>query len=218
MDTDPGTDRALALTNDLVACLPEMLFMQVITDHLGLGIKTGKPYIWHSKASNPFVNLKKEYKGIFWQVHAVLKSLDAAGSASQLPALTRLLIVLRGLQAATDASSFIPDASVCFDACPAVRKQCALQPAMPPLSARVRPDLQPALSCGRGALIGAVACCDRRRSSPSWLASSSRRRRRPLRMRTSSSRSMSAQVLRTSIRTSASWQTAWRPGSLAGGN
>ncbi|KAL2529282.1 UDP-arabinopyranose mutase 2 [Forsythia ovata] len=29
--------------------------------------KTGLPYIWHSKASNPFVNLKKEYKGIFWQ-------------------------------------------------------------------------------------------------------------------------------------------------------
>jgi reversibly glycosylated polypeptide/UDP-arabinopyranose mutase len=34
---------------------------------LHLGVKTGKPYIWHSKASNPFVNLKKEYKGIFWQ-------------------------------------------------------------------------------------------------------------------------------------------------------
>jgi len=32
-----------------------------------LGVKTGLPYIWHSKASNPFVNLKKEYKGIFWQ-------------------------------------------------------------------------------------------------------------------------------------------------------
>lgn len=40
---------------------------QVICDHLGLGIKTGLPYIWHSKASNPFVNLKKEYKGIYWQ-------------------------------------------------------------------------------------------------------------------------------------------------------
>uniref|UniRef100_M1ACL5 Type IIIa membrane protein cp-wap13 n=1 Tax=Solanum tuberosum TaxID=4113 RepID=M1ACL5_SOLTU len=39
----------------------------VICDHLGLGIKTGLPYIYHSKASNPFVNLKKEYKGIFWQ-------------------------------------------------------------------------------------------------------------------------------------------------------
>jgi reversibly glycosylated polypeptide/UDP-arabinopyranose mutase len=41
--------------------------VKVITDHLGLGVKTGLPYIWHSKASNPFVNLKKEYKGIFWQ-------------------------------------------------------------------------------------------------------------------------------------------------------
>ena len=41
--------------------------MQVICDHLNLGVKTGLPYIWHSKASNPFVNLKKEYKGIFWQ-------------------------------------------------------------------------------------------------------------------------------------------------------
>ncbi|XP_068305185.1 UDP-arabinopyranose mutase 1-like [Pyrus communis] len=40
---------------------------KVICDHLGLGIKTGLPYIWHSKASNPFVNLKKEYKGIYWQ-------------------------------------------------------------------------------------------------------------------------------------------------------
>ncbi len=40
---------------------------KVVCDHLGLGVKTGLPYVWHSKASNPFVNLKKEYKGIFWQ-------------------------------------------------------------------------------------------------------------------------------------------------------
>ncbi|KAL0430008.1 UNVERIFIED_CONTAM: putative UDP-arabinopyranose mutase 2 [Sesamum radiatum] len=40
---------------------------KVICDHLNLGVKTGLPYIWHSKASNPFVNLKKEYKGIYWQ-------------------------------------------------------------------------------------------------------------------------------------------------------
>jgi reversibly glycosylated polypeptide/UDP-arabinopyranose mutase len=39
----------------------------VICDHLGLGVKTGLPYIYHSKASNPFTNLRKEYKGIFWQ-------------------------------------------------------------------------------------------------------------------------------------------------------
>lgn len=43
------------------------MWLQVICDHLGLGVKTGLPYIWHSKASNPFVNLKKEYNGIFWQ-------------------------------------------------------------------------------------------------------------------------------------------------------
>uniref|UniRef100_A0A383VR22 UDP-arabinopyranose mutase n=1 Tax=Tetradesmus obliquus TaxID=3088 RepID=A0A383VR22_TETOB len=40
---------------------------KVICDHLGLGVKTGLPYIYHSKASNPFTNLRKEYKGIFWQ-------------------------------------------------------------------------------------------------------------------------------------------------------
>ncbi|XP_075660478.1 putative UDP-arabinopyranose mutase 1 [Castanea sativa] len=40
---------------------------KVICDHLNLGVKTGLPYIWHSKASNPFVNLKKEYKGIYLQ-------------------------------------------------------------------------------------------------------------------------------------------------------
>lgn len=40
---------------------------KVICDHLGVGCKTGLPYVWHSKASNPFTNLRKEYKGIFWQ-------------------------------------------------------------------------------------------------------------------------------------------------------
>jgi hypothetical protein len=44
---------------------------KVISDHLGYGVKTGLPYVWHSKASNPFVNLRKEYKGIFWQVRRV---------------------------------------------------------------------------------------------------------------------------------------------------
>lgn len=38
-------------------------------------MKTGLPYIWHSKASNPFVNLRKEYKGIFWQVGVVAAAL-----------------------------------------------------------------------------------------------------------------------------------------------
>jgi reversibly glycosylated polypeptide/UDP-arabinopyranose mutase len=43
----------------------------VICDHLGYGVKSGLPYIWHSKASNPFLNLKKEYTGIYWQEEMV---------------------------------------------------------------------------------------------------------------------------------------------------
>jgi len=34
----------------------------VVADHLGLGSKSGAPYIFHKKASNPFTNLAKEYK------------------------------------------------------------------------------------------------------------------------------------------------------------
>ncbi|PQP91669.1 UDP-arabinopyranose mutase 3-like [Prunus yedoensis var. nudiflora] len=45
--------------------------MKVICDHLGYGVKTGLPYVWHSKARNPFVNLKKEYYGIFWQEEVI---------------------------------------------------------------------------------------------------------------------------------------------------
>mmetsp|Transcript_34788 Transcript_34788/g.78631 ORF Transcript_34788/g.78631 Transcript_34788/m.78631 type:complete len:184 (+) Transcript_34788:555-1106(+) len=40
---------------------------KVVADHLGLGSKTGHPYIKHNKASNPFTNLMKEYKGLEWQ-------------------------------------------------------------------------------------------------------------------------------------------------------
>ena len=38
-----------------------------IADHLGYGVKTGTPNVWHSKRSDPFVNLKKEFLGIEWQ-------------------------------------------------------------------------------------------------------------------------------------------------------
>jgi len=38
-----------------------------VADHLGIGIKSGMPYIRHNKASNPFVNLRKEFLGLWWQ-------------------------------------------------------------------------------------------------------------------------------------------------------
>jgi Reversibly glycosylated polypeptide len=47
----------MIMSHMLSACATRV---QVMLDHLGLGVKTGKPYIWHSKASNPFANLKRE--------------------------------------------------------------------------------------------------------------------------------------------------------------
>ncbi|KAL1218490.1 UDP-arabinopyranose mutase 3 [Cardamine amara subsp. amara] len=40
---------------------------KVICDHMGWGVKTGLPYVWHKKASNRSENLKREYEGIFCQ-------------------------------------------------------------------------------------------------------------------------------------------------------
>lgn len=54
-----GGTRTCALLSKCVLSGDDM-DVQVMLDHLGLGVKTGKPYIWHSKASNPFANLKRE--------------------------------------------------------------------------------------------------------------------------------------------------------------
>eukprot|EP00210_Caulerpa_lentillifera_P005620 g5373.t1 len=45
--------------------------MKVISDHLQFGVKSGLPYIWHNKASDPMINLRKEYNGLFWQEELV---------------------------------------------------------------------------------------------------------------------------------------------------
>ena len=50
---------------------PRLSFFPVVADHLGYGVKSGMPYIRHNKASNPFTNLKKEYKGLEWQEEAI---------------------------------------------------------------------------------------------------------------------------------------------------
>jgi reversibly glycosylated polypeptide/UDP-arabinopyranose mutase len=39
---------------------------KVICDHLGMGVKSGAPYVWHARASDPIANLVKEFKGIQW--------------------------------------------------------------------------------------------------------------------------------------------------------
>ena len=49
---------------------------KIVADHLRLGTKSGAPYIHHNKASNPFRNLEKEYKGLQWQ-EEVIRFFDA---------------------------------------------------------------------------------------------------------------------------------------------
>ena len=67
----PAAGKAVLLVSCCLCARSHCRGVQVICDHLNLGVKTGLPYIWHSKASNPFVNLKKEYKGIFWQEETI---------------------------------------------------------------------------------------------------------------------------------------------------
>lgn len=48
------------------------VIMKKVVDHLGLAVSSGTPYIRHDRASNPFVNLVKESKGMeinetFWE-------------------------------------------------------------------------------------------------------------------------------------------------------
>ena len=39
---------------------------KVICDHLGYGVKTGRPYVVHEKASDSRANLKREAAGLAW--------------------------------------------------------------------------------------------------------------------------------------------------------
>lgn len=49
---------------------------KVCVDRLSLGVKSGTPYTVHKKASDPFVNLRKEYMGLSWQ-EDIIRFFDA---------------------------------------------------------------------------------------------------------------------------------------------
>ena len=62
---------------------------KVIGDHIGVGAKSGAPYVLHNKASNPFTNLAKEYMGIIWQERIIrffsrLRLSEASRNSSTL--------------------------------------------------------------------------------------------------------------------------------------
>jgi reversibly glycosylated polypeptide/UDP-arabinopyranose mutase len=71
---------------------------KVVADHLNLGVKSGLPYVWHSRASDPMANLRKEYKGVFWQEDMVAffrgatlspAAVDAASAYAELAVAVR---------------------------------------------------------------------------------------------------------------------------------
>jgi reversibly glycosylated polypeptide/UDP-arabinopyranose mutase len=61
---------------------------KVVADHLGLGSKSGAPYIYHNKASNPFTNLAKgtymSYHLVFYQHHLNYQSIWALSGKKKL--------------------------------------------------------------------------------------------------------------------------------------
>ena len=68
-----------------------------ICDHLGYMITCGKPYIYHSKASDPFANLEKEAPGIkmnehFWEI---IDDIPLHGS-DMLDCIRQIAVALSG--------------------------------------------------------------------------------------------------------------------------
>ncbi len=53
---------------------------KAVCDHVGLGVKSGAPYVWHARASDPVANLVKEFKGIQWG-EAMVAFFRGAGPA-----------------------------------------------------------------------------------------------------------------------------------------
>ena len=74
LDGVPNTDEngLVKLPFDRFGDIWAGILMKKVADHLRLLVSTGMPYIRHERASNPFVNLKKEANGIevnevFWE-------------------------------------------------------------------------------------------------------------------------------------------------------
>ncbi|KAK7861546.1 putative udp-arabinopyranose mutase 1, partial [Quercus suber] len=64
-----GVPTTVSQFKDMVTCIVGWL---VVCDHLGLGVNTSLPYLWHSKTSNPFFNLKTEYNELIPFFQSVL--------------------------------------------------------------------------------------------------------------------------------------------------
>lgn len=62
-----GKDQPLGGYGDLIAGWAS----KVISDHIGIGVKSGAPYVHRKESSNPFTSLAHEFVGLFWQEEIV---------------------------------------------------------------------------------------------------------------------------------------------------
>lgn len=122
---------------------------KVICDHMGVGSKTGLPYVWHSKASNPFVNLRKEYKGIFWQEDIIpffQKMTLSKEATTAMACYVEMAHKVRRAPACMPACLPRPPRATCLPRPPrAARRMCARwSPCTLAGSRRLLPSLAPA--------------------------------------------------------------------------
>jgi reversibly glycosylated polypeptide/UDP-arabinopyranose mutase len=66
---------------------------KVICDHLGLGVKTGRPYVVHQKASNWKANLEREAQGHVWarDLHSFFDAVSFSDQHTTVPGCYRAL-------------------------------------------------------------------------------------------------------------------------------
>ena len=93
----PFKDYLHVFSKLLVAATPRFAgwASKVVADHLHMGVKSGQPYVRHNKASNPFTNLKKEWKGLWWQ-ESIIKFLQSIRLSSSSRTATDAYVDLAG--------------------------------------------------------------------------------------------------------------------------
>jgi len=53
------------------------LCSKVICDHLGLGCKTGLPYVWNADKPKPVGNMQRDSKAVMWQVSVRIRAASS---------------------------------------------------------------------------------------------------------------------------------------------
>jgi len=88
-----GEDWPFARFDDIWAGI----IAQKIAHHLNFNIHMGRPFVYHSRASNPFTNLKKEAPGVevnevFWKA---IDEIDLTGRSSRIECIWEIALQMK---------------------------------------------------------------------------------------------------------------------------